>query len=358
MDEEGMELETGALFFNPHMRLSRSMGSLSVGAIGKKLSVLDGFAASGVRGLRYAKENSNVETVSLLDIWRIAPPIIMRNAENAGIRNAKAFNEDFNAHCVSNSYDFVEIDPFGTPVPFLSNAVYSMRKKKGGYLSFTATDVAVLCGENARACRKKYGSKNLRNEFTHEVGARILLKTAAEFCAQWDFGMTPLYTLSHRHYIKVLIRLDRSAELASDTVQQTGHVSYCYHCGHRETGKFPVRVCANCKRDADYGGPLWLGELHDKEFLAKMSEINSERNYADKEAIADFLALLQGECGMPMFYYNIHEMCARLGGSAPKTSALIKKLAEMGYPAVRTHFSAKGIKTGAGVREIALALGH
>lgn len=353
IEEEGMKFEAGELFYNPEMRFSRSFGSLSIAAIGEKISVLDGFAASGIRGLRYAKENPNVSEVTLLDIWRIAPAMIERNAGANGIGNAHAINADFNEFTTKNAFDFVEIDPFGTPGPFLNNAVYSFRKRKGGYLSVTATDVAVLCGENTKACLKKYGAKNLRNEFTHEVGVRILLKKIGDFTSQFDFGIEPLYSLSDRHYLKALVRLSRSAEKASQIPKTLGYISYCYHCGFRETAKFPARECKNCGKDTDYAGPLWLGELHDRKFLEKMVKINSERNYKDKKELEKTLMLMAGECGMPPFYHDLHELCRRAGcRSIPKIGELIKRLEKRGFKAVRTHFSEKGIKTDAGLQEI------
>ncbi|MDD5337529.1 MAG: tRNA (guanine(10)-N(2))-dimethyltransferase [Candidatus ainarchaeum sp.] len=348
-----MEFETDKLFYNPEMRLCRSFGSLSVGAIGEELRVLDGFAASGIRGLRYAKENRNVTIVTLLDIWKIAPAIIEKNAKENGIKNAEAQNIDFNEYTVKNESDFIEIDPFGAPVHFLNNAFYSFRKMKKGYISITATDVAVLCGENTKACMKKYGAKNLRNEFTHEVGARVLLKKIGDFASQFDFGMEVLYTLSDRHYIKTLIRITRSAEKASEIPRTLGYASYCFHCGYRETGRFPNRVCKNCKKDMDYAGPLWLGELQDKKFLGKMKTLNGKRDYADKAEIGKMLELMIGEAGMPAFYYSIHEICRR--GKlpyAPKTDEVIAALRKRGFKVAKTHFYERCIKTDAGIKEL------
>ncbi len=353
MEEEGFVFEHGKLFYNPNMRFSRSFGSLSVGAIGERISVLDGFAASGIRGLRYAKENKNVTKVTSLDVWKIAPPIIRKNAKKNGIENSKAILADFNEYAISNGFDFIEIDPFGSPIHFLNNAFYSFRRMKGGYISLTATDVAVLCGENTKACMKKYGAKNLRNEFTHEVGTRVLLKKIGDFASQFDFGMEPLYSISDRHYIKILLRITHSAEKASEIPRTLGYVSYCYHCGHRETGKFPDRVCGNCAKDTDYAGPLWLGELHDKAFLEKMKKVNGKRDYEDSVELEKTLDLLMGEVGMPPFYYEIHDFCARLRvANIPKIEELISKLRKGGFRAVRTHFNEKGIKTDAGVRDI------
>lgn len=353
MEEEGFVFETDKLFYNPNMRFSRSFGSLSVGAIGKKITVLDGFAASGIRGLRYAKENKNVKKTVLLDIWKIAPGIIEKNAKENKVKNAEAHNADFNEFVIKNRFDFIEIDPFGSPIHYLNNAFYSFRKSRGGYISLTATDVAVLCGENTKACLKKYGAKNLRNEFTHEVGVRVLLKKIGDFASQFDFGMEPLYSISDRHYIKILLKITRSAEKASEIPRTMGYVSYCFHCGYRETGKFPNRVCKNCRKDMDYAGPLWLGELHNKKFLAKMKKINAKRDYADKKELEKTLDLLMGEVGMPAFYYEIHDLCSRLKVERiPKIDGFIAQLRKNGFTAVRTHFCEKGIKTDAGIKEI------
>lgn len=353
MEEEGFEFETDKLFYNPNMRFSRSFGSLSIGAIGEKISVLDGFAASGIRGLRYAKENKNVKSTVLLDVWKIAPAIIETNAKANKIKHAEAHNADFNEYAIKNQFDFIEIDPFGSPIHFLNNAFYSFRKSRGGYISITATDVAVLCGENTKACMKKYGAKNLRNEFTHEIGTRVLLKKIGDFASQFDFGIEPLYSISDRHYIKILLKISRSAEKASEIPRTLGYVSYCFHCGWRETGKFPNRVCGNCKKDADYAGPLWVGELHEKKFLEKMKKINEKRKYADKEEIGKTLDLLIGECGMPAFYYNLHDICGRKKTACvPKIGEAIAKLRKLGFKAVRTHFDERSVKTDAGIREI------
>lgn len=360
MEEEGFVFETNKLFYNPNMRFSRSFGSISVGAIEEKIAVLDGFAATGIRGLRYAKENSNVTKVILLDIWKIAPFIIKKNAKANKIRNFEVYNADFNEYSIRDEmkFDFLEIDPFGSPVPFLNNAFYSFRKAKRGYISISATDVAVLCGENTRACLKKYGAKNLRNEFTHEIGARVLLKKIGDFASQYDFWMEPLYTISNRHYIKILLRITRSAEKASDIPQKLGYVSYCFHCGYREIGKFPNRKCGNCKLDMDYAGPLWLGELHNRKFLQKMKKVNKGRNYSDKVEIEKTLNLLIGESGMPPFYYNIHEICGRNKCALiPKIDELIEKLKKKGFRAVRTHFYKNCVKTDAGIKDLEKAIG-
>lgn len=353
MDEERINFEVNKLFYNPNMRFCRTFGSLSIAAISEKITVLDGFAASGIRGLRYAKENKNVKKIVFLDVWKIAPNTILKNAEKNKIKKFEIFNSDFNEFVIKNAFDFIEIDPFGSPVPFLNNAFYSFRKKKSGYISITATDVAVLCGENTRACLKKYGAKNLRNEFTHEIGVRILLKKIADFASQFDFGIEPLYSISNRHYIKILIKITSSAKKASEIPQNLGYLSYCFHCGEREIGKFPNRICANCKKDMDYAGQLWLSKLHNKKFLKAMKKTNAGRNYADKKEIDGVLDLLIEEENISPFYYNIHDFCRREKyPNIPKRDKIISELKKKGFTTGRTHFDNRCIKTNAKIKDI------
>lgn len=47
----------------------------------------------------------------------------------------------------------VDLDPYGTPSIFLDSAVQAV--SEGGLLLCTATDMAVLCGNNAEVCYSK-----------------------------------------------------------------------------------------------------------------------------------------------------------------------------------------------------------
>ena len=55
-----------------------------------------------------------------------------------------------------------------------------------------------------------------------------------------------------------------------------------------------------------------------------------------------------GEIGMPLFYYNIHEIASKTGkGGVKKFDAFIDLIKEKGFKAVRTHFNVLGLKTNA-----------
>jgi len=361
LEEEGVRFSVSKdVFYNPNMRLCRSMSSLAVGAIGTKLELVDAFTASGIRGIRYAKENKNVAKLTLLDIDRRAAAIAKRNIGAAGLK-AKAAGialGNISRLAFEHTADFLEIDPFGTPSPYLVDAFRFFNTKKAAYLSVTATDVAVLCGGKTAPCQKNYHAKPLNNEFTHETGLRIMIKKIAETAAEFNMGIRPLVSFSDKHYLKSVIEVRRSADLASDSMKSLGHVSFCHKCGERGSGLFPPAACPGCESPMDYAGPLWLGELHEPSFIAGMERLNDKRAYSDRVEIARMLSLMEAEAGMPPFYYNVHALCrlARLK-SVPTLDAALTALRDGGHKAFRTHFSPICIKTDAPYARVLEAVG-
>ncbi|MEW6722909.1 MAG: tRNA (guanine(10)-N(2))-dimethyltransferase [Candidatus Micrarchaeota archaeon] len=370
MEEEGISFTAGkGVFYNPSMRFCRSMSSLAVGAIGEEIEVVDAFCASGIRGIRYAKENRNVKKLTSLDIEKKAISLAKKNAKANKIGKSAKNKQPFVSVCANISRaafgldaDFLEIDPFGTPSPYLVDAFRFFNTKKAAFLSVTATDVAVLCGGKLGPCLKNYHSVPMNNEFTHETGLRILVKRIAEVAAEFNMGISPLVSFSDRHYLKSVLSVKRSADLAEKSMKSLGHVSYCKKCGWRGSGKFPM-PCANCaetgnpKPETLFAGPLWLSELHDAAFLAAMRTLNEKRGYADRDEIARMLSLMEGECGMPPYHYDVHRMCRTLGtGGVPKMENAMKSISDAGYEVRRTHFSPVSLKTDAPYGTVAEAM--
>ena len=345
MEEEGIKFSTRKnVFYNPAMARCRSISSLAVGAIREKLDVVDAFCGTGIRGIRYAKENRNVKHVTFIDMEQAAIALARKNAK--GLKAAfKKGNMSKLAFEIAG--DFLEIDPFGTPSPYLLDGFRYFNPKKTAHISITATDVAVLCGGKTAACLKNYHSKPLNNEFTHESGLRILIKRIAEVAAEFNMGIKPLVSFSDRHYLKTIVKVKRGAVLANDSMKKLGHVFYCPGCGSRGHGRFPQQ-CSHCGKKTDFAGPLWLGELHDLSFLRRMKRLNEGRGYSERVQIDGMLSLMEGEVGMPPYYYSIHAMGRlRKSGGIPKMSTVFSRLTKKGHRAARMHFSPISIKTDA-----------
>src|SRR4030042_730482 len=147
------------IFYNPEREFCRDFSSLAVGSIDAKLNLLDAMCASGIRGIRYAKENENIASTTFLDSNTDACALAKKNAKANKLKKAKVVEDEVNHFlfcCREPNFDLIELDPFGTPAPFLHAACYALRKKPSAYLSITATDTAVLCGAHAQACLKNY----------------------------------------------------------------------------------------------------------------------------------------------------------------------------------------------------------
>lgn len=73
----------------------------------------------------------------------------------------------------------------------------------------------------------------------------------------------------------------------------------------------------------------------------------------------DVLKLLKtciGEVGTPPGFYDVHEVCSKLGVSAPPLMDVMECLEVAGFRVSRTHIRPTGIKTDAGIREIEEAI--
>ncbi len=359
MQEESITFDPKNLFYNKEMQFSRSFSSLSIGALGGKLHILDAFSASGIRGIRYAKENKNVKRIDFLEANEEAVPVIKKNLKTNKLARSVVINALYEKYLASDffHYDFIEIDPFGTPVPSLWGTFYGQAKKKSFYLSISATDVAVLCGPQAKACIKNYHAKSLNNEMTHEIGTRILIKRIMESANEFDFGIVPLYSLSNRHYIKVLLHIEKGAEKAYSNIEQLGFISYCNACGWRTSGKRVENNCLLCNDVTDYAGPLWLGGLHAKQILEGMKKLNEKRNYVHKQEIEKTLSLMLDEAAFSPCFYDLHRECKRIRAKkVPKLAMVIDSIRKRGFTTARTHFAENGVKTDAGIQEMHLLI--
>jgi tRNA (guanine26-N2/guanine27-N2)-dimethyltransferase len=361
MEEEGIAFDAPeGVFYNPRMRLCRSFASLAVGALPEKeLVACDAFCASGIRGIRYAKENGNIDRTMFVDIGEREFLAAKANAKRAKMKY-EALHGNISRLVFDIRADFLEIDPFGSPAPYLYDSFRAFNPLKRAYLSVTATDVAVLCGGKTKACLKNYHSYPMNNEFTHETGMRIMIKKIAETAAEFNMGIEPLVSLSKEHYLKTIVKVTRGADLAHESLMKLGYVNFCPACGWRGSSQFPERRCPSCaprtkkpKQEVRFAGPLWLGELHDAKTLSRMGALNRRRAYTDKEELGKIITRMGGEVGMPPFYYDVHQMCRLLGrGSVPKMDAVLEKLQKKGDRAVRTHFSETAIKTDATLKAV------
>ena len=339
------------VFFNPEMKFCRDYSVLAIRAAlnGKrKLRLVDATAATGVRAIRYRKECGGIAGEALLvDLNANAAKAATANVKLNKLKNAKAVKASFAKFCQSShaeeKFGIIELDPFGSPVPLLYDAARISRN--GTLLSVTATDMAVLCGAHPKACLKNYQSKPLNSSYCHEVAVRVLLGKIARTVSEFNFGIAPVASLSHLHYVKVFALLESGAEKAVASIKELGFLAHCNKCLHREWRKgvansLPAK-CPKCGTQFEFAGPLWLGEIHGKKALLPMLR------EAKDPKLAKLLRLQAGECGMPPFFFDLHEVTEKLGIRALAFDSVVGELRRMGFRALPVHFKPNCVKTDA-----------
>ncbi len=348
------------VFYNPEMELCRDMFSLLVGSLGGKIALADAMCASGVRGLRYKIENKNVDALFLTDLSRRAVACARKNAKLNAARCAVSLKDAREFFWEERgNVDFAELDPFGSPMPFLYDAIRGFEGKKTGVLSVTATDMAVLCGANHPACLKNYGSAPLDNEFCHENAMRILLGKITLIAAQFNFGTEPLISFSHRHYVKAAVRLVQGADAAVASVKKMGYVLYCPACCWREATRLPRKnACPHCNHQIEIGGPMHIGALWGRETLDAMLKLNAKRDYPKKIQLEKILRTLCAESGIESHgYYDLHVLAKKRGTKIMGMDEALAAIREGGFAADRTHFCPTAIRTAAPHEEVLKRLG-
>ena len=329
------------LFYNPHMRLSRLLSSLAVGAIGEPLYIFDGFTATGVRGLRYAVENANVKEVTFNDILREALEVAEENAKRHNIPyNLREGKAEEILWREKHRWNFIELDPFGSPHPYIYAALKHLSTWKRGWLSFTATDTGVLCGIHWKATLKHYCLRPFHVPYCHEYGLRGLLSYVARMAAPFNLRVIPLFAFYYRHQIKVMVELRRGEDAHENL--ELEHIHYCRHCGESYLGW--VEQCPHCSRELLHGGPIWHKPFADPAFVERMERELERRNVRDREKVAELLRVIKEEQPFPPWHVSSHEIAKRLSISPLKVEALLSLLREKGIPAARTHFDKTAVK--------------
>ena len=183
------------IFFNRRMVLNRDATILLLPILAPS-DYLDAMGATGVRGLRVANECGIPVTINDRD--PVATDLIAYNASRLNLL-LEVIKSDANALLSDRSFDAVDLDPFGTPAPFIDAAVKGTRR----FLFVTATDTAPLCGAHMKAGVRRYFARPMNTEYHSEVGLRILLAFVARETIKYDRGISPLLCFAREHFVRL-----------------------------------------------------------------------------------------------------------------------------------------------------------
>ncbi len=341
---------TAPVFYNPRMALNRDATVLTTSIL-KPDSYLDAMGATGLRGCRVGYESNISVTINDRDIDAVN--LIRTNVSNLNL-NAEVTCRDANALMHERRFGFVDLDPFGTPAPFLDSALCSA----GKYLGVTATDTAPLCGAHLKAGIRRYMARPLNTEYHTEVALRILLGYITRRAAMYDRAVEPLFCFAREHFIRLHLRLKNSAGASDRSIDRLGYIYNCPSCPYREeeSSFFPSpKTCPVCGKKMKTGGPIWTGSIQDSNFMETACDMIPTLNLEKNDALLKILTTCRVELPSS-FYYNYHQVAKYYKCSPGPIEAVINTLQENGYDASRVHYSGYGLKTNAPLEEIKMAL--
>lgn len=318
-------------FYNPTMAVSRDVSAVVLARWPGPLDgVLDGLAGTGAWGIRMALE-AHARGLVLNDASPTARALILANLARNEV-DAEATSKDLRGLLEGSSFDFVDVDPFGPPVPFLDAALEAARVPSG--LGVTATDTAPLAGTYPDVCLRRYGARPYRGPQGHEVGLRILLAFCARLAAAHGKGIRPVLSFSSEHFLRTFLRLVPPGETTDEA--RVGHVLVSAAGSREVPASDPAAI-----------GPLWLGPLTDAGWAHGLAP--SEWTLPGTARLLD---LLRGEADLPPFFASTDEIAGRLRASPPRVADLLGALRDLGYRAARTHFDPCGVKTDAPAEDV------
>lgn len=326
----------GGLFYNRQMEMNRDVCVSILNALGRRVRVLDAMAATGIRSARIAVESGVECEIDAADTSQSAVELMDRNFGSLGLENVRIHRRGAIAAMAEGSFDYIDIDPFGTPVRFIPQALMSVRS--GGIIGVTATDTAMLCG-SARGSGRRYLCESRRWPFMHELGIRCLIGYMVRIGASFDRAVTPVLSVFADHYFRVYVKVENGVGRAERMLGRMGYASYDAGTRERYVGQTPVSGGA---------GPLWTGELHSSSLLSSMKCMDW---FGSRRRLEKMLGLWRDEAEAPPLFYNMDELSRLFGYSLPSLSRTIE-LIRGSFTACRTHFDPKGFKTDAGVGEL------
>lgn len=319
------------VFYNPKMSLNRSitislLKSLNI----KNMRIALPLAGTGVRAIRMLKELS-LDTIDKIHVNDLNPEMknyLERNLELNCLSDEKLVvtNDDGRKLFVQDfGFDYIDIDPYGSPNPFLDGAVNRISGE--GILAISATDTAALAGTYPNTCIRKYWAKSQLCPQKHEIALRILARKVQLIGLQNNKALLPIISYHFEHYYRIFFKVKRGKKVCNDLFKEFGECFY-----DPKNGFFG---------DGEGIGPMYLGSLQNYKIISKLL-IKSDgdlKNLLEKL----FLESTINSVG----FFDIHDVCEKNKLNLKKSKDVISGLINLGFNACRVHTNPYGIRTNA-----------
>lgn len=336
------------VFYNPIMKSNRDISILILKALNKKdMQIALPLAASGIRGIRFLKElpKSLIKTITFNDLDKKAVQSIKNNLKLNNLKNKiEIKNQEANFFLLqSKGFDYIDIDPFGSPNPFLNNSI--QRLARDGILAITSTDTSALTGTFPKVTKRKYWAKSFKNELMHELGLRILIRKIQLIGTQFDKALTPILAYYQDHYFRIYFQNKKSKQDCDQILKQ--HLYFHYN------PKTLERKISHNNQKKDYltAGPLWTGNLFDKKLLKLLNESEkgleaSKKSQRKIKSEDKTIEIIKREADIVGFY-DLHKISKVYKIKLKSKEKTISKL-----KATPTHFSPTAFKSKLEIKQI------
>jgi tRNA (guanine26-N2/guanine27-N2)-dimethyltransferase len=358
------------VFFNPAAKFNRDISiqiykTFIENKSGKNISFVDSMAGSGIRGLRVANEIPKINRIFFNDFNSFSIHITKINAVLNNVYNKCNFYNNEICNFLSTEFNFekratiVDVDPFGTPAPYLDCLLRAV--ENGGLISVTATDTAVLCGVYPKVCYRKYYGNPLRTKYSGEIGIRILISSIALTASRLDLSIIPIFSHGYRNYMRVYCKVVKSNYLANKIQDKLGYVIHCFNCGNRYFLHTPYGItdCNNCHHRVTVGGPIWTSEIFDKGVIGQIREsivkLECQIGRSIKSSlnnIKNFFTITLNELDAISYHYINDEIGKMLKRNVMSIDRITELLNKNGYLSSSTIFATSGFKTNASIMDI------
>ena len=375
---------SGKVFYNPAMAGSRTRSvlllrhALEMGFLGEgTVYALDGLTASGLRARRWLNElpaeMSGRVSATIVDLeeealrWAEASHDEFPPSQGGGILEPS--KGDLRSVVLRSGRHWVDIDPYGSPMPFIDSAMQSMARS--GVMEVSATDTAALTGSSRTALMRRYGARVRTDSLAHDSGMRVMLATFSRVAARHDRAIVPLLSVWDSHHLRVSFRVLKSVSTANELEDSIGwrvhsptkeEVSASIDAGlHPNSSvvhlpmhcmlplKFPID-----RSDPRVSGPLWVGPMGDRDAMSSMTEENAlessgpefsvddplgwdeRRVEAERRRVARSVRHISEESGVisSSHLVVVDDLAAWLGsGAPPSPRKIVDMLNEAGHSA-------------------------
>ncbi len=349
------------IFYNPAMELNRDLTLISIATYSELMDIdiedityIEALAGTGIRGFRVLNEVGYANVI-LNDI----NPLCTRFMQF----NAREFPPSFRAHVAILNYDanhllasirlwrkpvdIIDIDPFGTPAPFIDSAIRAL-KRKNGLLLVTATDTAPLIGKFPNSALRKYGVWTAPTLCGGEIGVRSLIYFVHRIATKYSIAVRPLFGFFLGNFIKIAFLTIPGKRIVDKFWRKIGWINI------NEDINIAEKPFGEGK---GWIGPLWIDKMFDKEFVEvaikkiDILPLNEKHKHKLKKWFSSELKTRE-----ILLYYDLEAISSGLKKPTPKTSVVAEILREKGYIAEPTHFNSKAVKTNAPYRDVVNAV--